>query len=205
MAKKIQTPTYLKIAMDIASRIVNGDFIEGEKISGRSTLVSIYNVSPETIRRSLALLKDMNVVDVFEKSGIRIQSKENASEFLKAFKRKNEFAMIKKDIYDILEEKKSIEKELEDKVSNLIDFATSLRNVGLIIPYESLVEPNSLMIGKTLGELNFWHKTGATIVGVKRKEELFLSPGPNFQIIQNDILVYVCNNDVVDKVKEYIT
>ncbi|MCR6513692.1 MAG: TrkA C-terminal domain-containing protein [Clostridium chrysemydis] len=205
MAKKIQTPTYLKIAMDIASRIVNGDFKEGEKISGRSTLVSIYNVSPETIRRSLALLKDMNVVDVFEKSGIRIQSKENASEFLKAFKRKNEFAIIKKDIYDILEEKKSIEKELEDKVSNLIDFATSLRNVGLIIPYESLVEPNSLMIGKTLGELNFWHKTGATIVGVKRKEELFLSPGPNFQIIQNDILVYVCNNDVVDKVKEYIT
>ncbi|MGL5477828.1 MAG: TrkA C-terminal domain-containing protein [Clostridium sp.] len=205
MAKKIQTPTYLKIAMDIASRIVNGDFKEGEKISGRSTLVSIYNVSPETIRRSLALLKDMNVVDVFEKSGIRIKSKENASEFLKAFKRKNEFAIIKKDIYDILEEKKSIEKELEDKVSNLIDFATSLRNVGLIIPYESLVEPNSLMIGKTLGELNFWHKTGATIVGVKRKEELFLSPGPNFQIIQNDILVYVCNNDVVDKVKEYIT
>ncbi|WP_194191100.1 TrkA C-terminal domain-containing protein [Clostridium chrysemydis] len=205
MAKKIQTPTYLKIAMDIASRIVNGDFIEGEKISGRSTLVSIYNVSPETIRRSLALLKDMNVVDVFEKSGIRIQSKENANEFLKAFKRKNEFAMIKKDIYDILEEKKSIEEELENKISNLIDFATSLRNVGLIIPYESLVEPNSLMIGKTLGELNFWHKTGATIVGVKRKEELFLSPGPNFQIIQNDILVYVCNNDVVDKVKEYIT
>lgn len=205
MAKKIQTPTYLKIAMDIASRIVNGDFIEGEKISGRSTLVSIYNVSPETIRRSLALLKDMNVVDVFEKSGIRIQSKENANEFLKAFKRKNEFAIIKKDIYDILEEKKSIEKELENKISNLIDFATSLRNVGLIIPYESLVEPNSLMIGKTLGELNFWHKTGATIVGVKRKEELFLSPGPNFQIIQNDILVYVCNNDVVDKVKEYIT
>lgn len=205
MAKKIQTPTYLKIAMDIASRIVNGDFIEGEKISGRSTLVSIYNVSPETIRRSLALLKDMNVVDVFEKSGIRIQSKENASEFLKAFKRKNEFAQIKKDIYAILQEKKSIEKELEDKVSNLIDFATSLRNVGLIIPYESLVEENSLIIGKTLGELNFWHKTGATIVGVKRKEELFLSPGPNFQIIQNDILVYVCNNDVVDKVKEYIT
>lgn len=205
MAKKIQTPTYLKIAMDIASRIVNGDFIEGEKISGRSTLVSIYNVSPETIRRSLALLKDMNVVDVFEKSGIRIQSKENASEFLKAFKKKNEFAMIKKDIYDILEQKKSIEKELEDKVSNLIDFATSLRNVGLIIPYESLVEPNSLMIGKTLGELNFWHKTGATIVGVKRNEELFLSPGPNFKIIQNDILVYVCNSDLVDKVKEYIT
>lgn len=205
MAKKIQTPTYLKIAMDIASRIVNGDFIEGEKISGRSTLVSIYNVSPETIRRSLALLKDMNVVDVFEKSGIRIQSKENASEFLKAFKKKNEFAMIKKDIYDILEQKKLIEKELEDKVSNLIDFATSLRNVGLIIPYESLVEPNSLMIGKTLGELNFWHKTGATIVGVKRNEELFLSPGPNFKIIQNDILVYVCNSDLVDKVKEYIT
>ena len=44
MSRRTNSPAYLKIALDIASRIVNGDFIEGKKLSGRSTLVGIYNV-----------------------------------------------------------------------------------------------------------------------------------------------------------------
>ncbi|MEG1002753.1 TrkA C-terminal domain-containing protein [Clostridium sp.] len=206
MARKTTTPAYLKIAMDIASRIVNGDFLEGEKLSGRSTLVSLYNVSPETIRRSIALLKDMNVVVVEEKSGIRILSKENANEFLKKFRTKSEFTNIKEDIYNLLNEKKVLEKNLESNIQNLIEFATQLRNVGLIVPYESLVQPNSLIIGKSLGELNFWHNTGATIIGIKRDDQLFLSPGPYFTINEHDIVVYVGeNDDVINKVKNYIT
>ncbi len=206
MARKTSTPAYLKIAIDIASRIVNGDFVEGEKLSGRSTLASLYNVSPETIRRSIALLKDMDVVEVAEISGIKITSKHNANEFLKKFKTKSEFTNIKEEIYNLINEKKVLEKKLENNIQNLIEFATQLRNVGLIVPYESLVEPNSLIIGKSLGELNFWHNTGATIVGIKRGEQLFLSPGPYFTINEKDIVVYVGQNeDVIGKVKNYIT
>ena len=182
MAKKISTPAYLKISIDIAYRIVNGDFLEGEKLSGRSTLVSIYNVSPETIRRSIALLRDMDVVEVEEKSGIRIRSRANASKFLEKFKTKNEFTSLKEEIYGLIYEKKKLEKNLETKIENLIEFATQLRNVGIIRHHESIVQPNSLIIGKNLGELNFWHNTGATIIGVKRGDELFVSPGPYFNI-----------------------
>ena len=206
MARKTSTPAYLKIAIDIASRIVNGDFVEGEKLSGRSTLASLYNVSPETIRRSIALLKDMDVVEVAEKSGIKITSKYNANEFLKKFKTKSEFTNIKEEIYNLINEKKVLEEKLENNIQNLIEFATQLRNVGLVVPYESLVEPNSLIIGKSLGELNFWHNTGATILGIKRGEQLFLSPGPYFTINEKDIVVYVGqNDDVIGKVKNYIT
>ena len=206
MARKTSTPAYLKIAIDIASRIVNGDFVEGEKLSGRSTLASLYNVSPETIRRSIALLKDMDVVEVAEKSGIKITSKHNANEFLKKFKTKSEFTNIKEEIYNLINEKKVLEEKLENNIQNLIEFATQLRNVGLVVPYESLGEPNSLIIGKSLGELNFWHNTGATIVGIKRGEQLFLSPGPYFTINEKDIVVYVGQNeDVIGKVKNYIT
>lgn len=205
MSRKISTPAYLKISIDIASRIVNGGFLEGEKLSGRSTLVSIYNVSPETIRRSIALLKDMDVVEVEEKSGIRIRSKNNASKFLETFKTKSEFTNLKEEIYGLINEKKDLEKNLENKIGNLIEFATQLRNVGIISHYESIVQPNSLIIGKNLGELNFWHNTGATIVGIKRDDKLFISPGPYFNINENDIIIYVGENDVVNKVKSYIT
>ena len=205
MSRRTNSPAYLKIALDIASRIVNGDFIEGKKLSGRSTLVGIYNVSPETIRRSIALLQDMDVVVVEEKSGITIKSKTNASSFLEKFKTKNEFATIKHDIYSLIEEKKELESKLENKINDLIEFATQLRNVGLIVPYESLVEPNSLIIGKTLGELNFWNNTGATIIGVKRDGKLYLSPGPYLAIKNGDIIVYVGESEVIENVNNYIT
>ena len=205
MSRRTNSPAYLKIALDIASRIVNGDFIEGKKLSGRSTLVGIYNVSPETIRRSIALLQDMDVVVVEEKSGITIKSKTNAGSFIEKFKTKNEFATIKHDIYSIIEEKKELESKLENKINDLIEFATQLRNVGLIVPYESLVEPNSLIIGKTLGELNFWNNTGATIIGVKRESKLYLSPGPYLAIKNGDIIVYVGESEVIENVNNYIT
>ena len=205
MSRRTNSPAYLKIALDIASRIVNGDFIEGKKLSGRSTLVGIYNVSPETIRRSIALLQDMDVVVVEEKSGITIKSKTNASSFLEKFKTKNEFATIKHDIYSLIEEKKELESKLENKINDLIEFATQLRNIGLIVPYESLVEPNSLIIGKTLGELNFWNNTGATIIGVKREGKLYLSPGPYLAIKNGDIIVYVGESEVIENVNNYIT
>lgn len=205
MSRRTNSPAYLKIALDIASRIVNGDFIEGKKLSGRSTLVGIYNVSPETIRRSIALLQDMDVVVVEEKSGITIKSKTNAGSFLEKFKTKNEFATIKHDIYSLIEEKKELESKLENKINDLIEFATQLRNVGLIVPYESLVEPNSLIIGKTLGELNFWNNTGATIIGVKRDGKLYLSPGPYLAIKNGDIIVYVGESEVIENVNNYIT
>ena len=205
MSRRTNSPAYLKIALDIASRIVNGDFIEGKKLSGRSTLVGIYNVSPETIRRSIALLQDMDVVVVEEKSGITIKSKTNASSFLEKFKTKNEFATIKHDIYSLIEDKKKLESKLENKINDLIEFATQLRNVGLIVTYESLVEPNSLIIGKTLGELNFWNNTGATIIGVKREGKLYLSPGPYLAIKNGDIIVYVGESEVIENVNNYIT
>ncbi|MEO2508207.1 TrkA C-terminal domain-containing protein [Clostridium paraputrificum] len=205
MSRRTNSPAYLKIALDIASRIVNGDFIEGKKLSGRSTLVGIYNVSPETIRRSIALLQDMDVVVVEEKSGITIKSKTNAGSFLEKFKTKNEFATIKHDIYSLIEEKNELESKLENKINDLIEFATQLRNVGLIVPYESLVEPNSLIIGKTLGELNFWNNTGATIIGVKREGKLYLSPGPYLAIKNGDIIVYVGESEVIENVNNYIT
>ena len=53
----ITIPRYLTIAVDIATRIASGSILEGEK-PGRSILSTEYNVSPETIRRSAALLSD---------------------------------------------------------------------------------------------------------------------------------------------------
>lgn len=205
MSKQIKTANYIKIAIDIAHRIVNNDFIEGSKITGRTTLVSIYNVSPETIRRSLALLKDMNVVTVNEKSGIIINNKIYAKEFLDKFKTKSDFTYLNSETFDLIKQRKEIDSKLEKNISSIIEFATQLRNVGSIIPFESIVEENSFAVNKSIGELDFWHNTKATIIAVKRDGNLYLSPGPYFQIHSEDIIVYVGEESVLESVKEYIS
>ncbi|MBE6054885.1 MAG: GntR family transcriptional regulator [Clostridium sartagoforme] len=205
MTKQTKTPNYIKIAVDIAHRIVNNQFIEGERISGRTTLVSIYNVSPETIRRSLALLKDMNVVTINEKSGIIINSKDCAKEFLNKFKTKSDFTYLNSETFELIKKRKEIDDKLEKNINNIIEFATQLRNVGSIIPFESIVEKDSIAVGKSIGELNFWHNTKATIIAVKRNGDMFLSPGPYFIINERDIIVYVGDDSVLETVKNYIS
>ena len=44
---------YTRIAISLAERIASGQLKEGDKLSGRSKLSPEYNVSPETIRRTL--------------------------------------------------------------------------------------------------------------------------------------------------------
>ena len=205
MVKQTKMSNYVKISIDIAHRIVNNEFSEGSKISGRATLVSIYNVSPETIRRSIALLKDMNVVEVNEKSGIIINSKERAKAFLDKFKTQHDFSELKNRTFDLIKKRNAIDGELEDNLDSIIKFATQLRNVGTIIPFESVVEDGCIAIGKSIGELNFWHSTKATIIGIKRDNAITLSPGPYFKIMAGDILVYVGDDEVLETVKNYIS
>ena len=196
MSKQTKTPNYIKIAVDIAHRIINNEFLEGSKITGRTTLVSIYNVSPETIRRSLALLKDMNVVT---------NNKTYAKEFLNKFKTKSDFTHLNSDTFDLIKKRKDIDNKLEKNINAIIEFATQLRNVGSIIPFESIVEENSIAVDKSIGELDFWHNTKATIIAVKRDGDLFLSPGPYFKIHSQDIVVYVGEDSVLETVKNYIS
>jgi len=204
LSKQTKTPNYIKIAVDIAHRIINNEFLEGEKITGRTTLVSIYNVSPETIRRSLALLKDMDVVTVNEKSGIIINNKNAAKEFLYKFKTKSDFTNLNNETFDLIKMRNEIDNKLEKNITSIIEFATQLRNVGSIIPFENIVKKDSVAVGKSIGELNFWHNTKATIIAVKRNGDLFLSPGPYFIINTDDIIVYVGDDSVLENVKNYI-
>ena len=74
-------PQYVRIAMDIASRVAAGELEEHQKVSGRSVIASEYNVSPETARKAVRLLADMKVVEVLEKKGIYILSADNAKDF----------------------------------------------------------------------------------------------------------------------------
>ena len=103
------------------------------------------------------------------------------------------------------QKRKEIDDKLEKNINSIIEFATQLRNVGSIIPFESIVEKDSIAVGKSIGALDFWHNTKATIIAVKRNGDMFLSPGPYFIINERDIIVYVGDDSVLETVKNYIS
>jgi K+/H+ antiporter YhaU regulatory subunit KhtT len=196
---------YEKIALDIAYSIINEEWKIGEMVMGRSTLSGKYSVSPETIRRALKLLEELQVVHVIEKKGILIKSKEAANTFIKEYQSKDRILSLREDIIKLMEEKKVIEKQVLERMDSVIEQAMLLRNIGIIYPLELKISEKSHLVGKSIGEVRFWDHTGATIIGINRSGHLYLSPGPKLVFFTNDIILYVANDtNISDKVDKYV-
>lgn len=196
---------YEKIALDIAYSIQNGEWKVGDMVKGRSTLSGKYSVSPETIRRALKLLEELQVVDILERKGVLIKSKDAANTFIKEYQSKDRILSLREEIAKLMEEKKNIEKSVLDNLDTIIEQAMILRNIGIIYPLELKISPTSPLIGKSIGEVRFWDKTGATIIGINRSGHLYLSPGPKLVFFANDIILYVGNDiEISEKVNQYV-
>lgn len=196
---------YEKIALDIAYSILNDEWKVGEILKGRSTLSGKYSVSPETIRRALKLLEELQVVHVVERKGIMIKSKDAANTFIKEYQSKDRILTLREDITKLISEKRVIEDSVLERLDSIIEQAMLLRNIGIIYPLEIKIPDGSDIIGKSIGEVRFWDHTGATIIGINRSGHLYLSPGPKLVFYSGDIILFVGNApNISDKVQKYV-
>lgn len=127
MSERIEMPRYVKIAVDVAARIYKGELLEGKKLRGRSILASEYNVSPETIRKSMKLLEDKGVVDVNKGSGVIIKAPEKAYKFVESFKEKESIGMLRCSMKKLLEDRRNIEKQIQDVNEKIMDYSIDLK------------------------------------------------------------------------------
>lgn len=204
MGQRIDNPRYMNIALDIAGRICNGEFKEGENVFGRSTLASEYNVSPETIRRAIFLLEDMQVVVPTQGSGIRISSLSNAYSFVRKFQNKDTIRSLKSEIKSLLSQKKDIENAINEKIDTIVDYSDRLKNLNILTPLEIEIYNDSKLVGRTISETNFWHNTGATIIAIKRGNTLILSPGPYGGFEKGDSIFVIGGEDVIERTKQFM-
>ena len=100
---KIDVPKYQQIAADIAAKISDGDYSEGEKIHIRSSLASQYGVSSETARRAVCVLEDMKIVEITKGSGVLIKSRKKAEAFRAKYDSIRQMNDLKKNIVNILD------------------------------------------------------------------------------------------------------
>ena len=204
MYENSTAPMYQKIALDIANAIYKGQYVEGERLHGRSTLAGTYNVSSETIRRSIKLLEDVGVVESVKGSGITILSKEKAFKYINKFRNIESISSYKSNIKSLFDKKSNIENEILENIDSIIKYTSRLSNTTSIIPYEIKVTEKSKIIGKTIGEVSFWQYTGATIIGIRREGDTILSPGPYATFQLGDILLVIGEESVYNAVKSFL-
>lgn len=202
MGGKMLSPIYKQIALDLANRIYHGDLNVGDKIHGRSTLAGEYNVSPETIRRSVKLLEDAKVVASSQGSGITVLSKENAATFIRRFKDIESIGVLKNSIDELLDKRRNIDDELHNAIEKVISFSERLKNVNPINTLEIQLPPKCHLIGKSVAEAKFWQNTRATVIGVRRKGKLIISPGP-YVIFEEGDTVLVVGENVLEAIETY--
>lgn len=201
--ENVTTPRYLKIAADLAARIGSGRIGEGEQLKGRSVLSSEYNVSPETIRRAMSLLADKQVVAVKGGSGITVLSRENALQFVKSFQEESALPRLRGELEQLLERRSSLDGEIAGLTNRLLDLY-KFRRSDLFTPVEVSLPADSFVLGKSIGTLQIWHNTGATILGIVRENRIIISPGPYYEFTKGDRVVIVGDENVIERFNAFV-
>lgn len=180
---------YTRIAISLAERIASGQLKEGDKLSGRSKLSPEYNVSPETIRRTLRLLADMKVVEVKEQSGVYVLSADNARRYLHNFADQTDIRGKQQQLKELLVRQEHLNRQMAALCRDILDETSqtpdALPNYYCRIPDDW---PHS---GTTVGALRFWQATGATIVAIRRGLSYVVSPGPYAELYAGDAVIFV--------------
>ncbi|MCR3758402.1 GntR family transcriptional regulator [Clostridium felsineum] len=204
MSQCVTKPVYQKIAIDIANRIVSGDFSVGMKLHGRSHLAGHYKVSPETIRRAVAILNDTGIVKVEKGNGIIITSLDKCLEFIKKYKDTNSLTSLKAEIEELINSRNELEKRIDSITNELIDYSSRFSKTNPFIPFEFKIYDNLDIVGKKISETKFWQNTGATIIGIRRDGKLILSPGPYSIFKSNDIFIAIGDEGSYYRIKSFI-
>lgn len=189
---------YVNIAIDIASRIVRGEYREGQKVFGRSTLAGKYNVSPETIRRALTLLQDTGIVSVSPGVGVVVRSRKAAESFLAQSGQRQILRDVQERLHMLLRERDRLDAEIEKLMNELLDY--TLKMAGRFQKIEEIkVNRNSPLVGKSLLEAEFRGKTGATVITIYRNGEEIVSPTAETILQADDVLIMVVQPEMKEQ------
>ena len=197
-------PMYHSIALDIAQRIVNNEFSVGSRISGRTLLASHYNVSSETIRKAIALLKDANIVSVSQGKEVVVLSIEEAYPFITHHKSMQSVYSLKQELEALLTQKLVIDKRLQEIFSEIVGYSDRLKNLNPYNPIEIKVPFDSHLVGRSVADIKFWQSTGATIVAIRRDRKIDISPGPAAIIEPDDRLIIVGKSNILQKATQFV-
>lgn len=201
---QIKQPKYQIIAEDIATKIVEKKYIIGDKIYARSSLASQYGVSAETARRAIAVLQDLNIVEATKGSGVIITSYENAANFVHRLEGIKSVRELQKELSMSIEKQITELNNLQEMAKELINRTNRFQSINPFVPFQLEISESCPYVSKSISEINFWQNTRATIVGIRKKNELLLSPGPYATLEVGDILYFIGDDVCLSNAEQFL-
>lgn len=196
---------HVRIALNIANKIVKGEFKERDRLPSINTLANEYEVSLDKIRRSIKLLSDVGVLSTREGYGSVVLSEAKAREYLKAIELREEQLELREKLKTVFSEYEKLGREVEEMSQKLLmAYINPLPSEQSLPTFEVEVQEYSDKIGKSVYELRFWQETGVTVVAFKRGQYTEISPGPYIRLRAGDIIVCVGAPDAYSEVERYI-
>ncbi len=180
---------YEEIAQDLAKRIAQGSLTEGTRILGRSSLAGTYQVSPETIRRAVAILHERGIVQSVAGSGIRVLSRYAAEEYLQSLTAKDTLEKGARELRQLLRARRDLDEQIEALLDRILSKATGA--VGSRHVEEITIKPDAWVVGRSLGDIRLRNWTGVTAVALTRGETDYFSPPPDMLLDAGDVLTVV--------------
>ena len=95
-------------------------------------------------------------------------------------------------------------KELYDYLTEMIDQIERYRSTNPFIPYEIVITDQTPYLDRTVGEVDFWQETFATVIAIRRNGVLMMSPGPKAVFKLNDILYYTGDEECPERVQKFM-
>lgn len=204
MKQSVKPPIYSQVAFDIASKIVAGDLKEGARFSGRSLMGSQYGVSPETIRRAIGHLNDLGIVAIKNNSGSTVLSQKRAREYVEQYQANLDLLALKAKLRDMVAQRDTLNLEINKTMEQIVDLLERFRSSDRVRTYEFPIQAECEAAGSTIGAFQFRQRTGATIVAIRKGETLQLSPGPETELREGDVLVIACELSQIDQVSQLL-
>ena len=165
---------------------------------------SQYGVSAETIRRAMRLLCDMGIIAIRQNVGSVVISRQRAAEYVEQYQTHRDLRAMKAQLRQLLRQREELDGQIYETINQITDLGERFQRSDRLRNYEFPLKKDSAVVGKSIGQLEFRQKTGATIVAVRRGEEILLSPGPQLVLQENDVLVVACDITRIGRVGELI-
>lgn len=208
MNKEKSIPKHYEIAIDLAQKIKHKQILEGAKLRGRSLSATEYNTSSETIRKAFKLLSDHGVVQVQEKVGVFVISREASISFLHEIKVNDTFKTSIQKLDDLILERARIDKDIKQAVRNIKSKANRVKDELPVEYFVVLIEKTDFANKKTIEELDIFNQTQATLFGVQMQNGVMSTIDRTYVLHENDVLYlsgdFDCSIKTVDLLKNGI-
>ncbi len=136
--------------------------------------------------------------------GSSLGPRKKAAEYIQQNSKRQTIDTIKENLLKSVSRQKQEMENLNDCLKDLIEASVHFRSMNPFMPFEIRITSNCVHLNKTVTEIQFWQRTGATVIAVSRNDTVMKSPGPYVALSENDTIYFITQDDTPDRVREFL-